>query len=235
MKVKKSTIVQVVIIIFLALIWWFLSSIIRRVFVIDTMDTLNINKEDAMFVLETWTCNFNYIWSYKYLDIYSWEFKTPSQYPTIDQYTKSINITWGIEEVKICILADVKQDHKWIWDYSFEIYAYLWSNIHKWYINVWRYEPTKQFFDGESWWKDKKLHGRFNGNETPFRQLIDLENVVIADVWWVSFYNNIRPIFNFQRGWKINIWAYVEWDNHFYAGRILQFRIIYKWSWVISK
>lgn len=186
------------------------------------------------FVLKENSCEFEYTGTYKYLDIYDWEFETPTQKPSINQYTKKINISWDVQEVKICILADVRNDYKVPW-YSFYVYTYLWSNNHKWYINVGRYWPSKQLFDKDSWWHNQELDWRFNGDETPFRQIIDLEKVIVADVLWTDFYKYIRPIVNFQRTGSINLWAYVEWDKHRWAWKIVQFRIIYKWGLIETK
>jgi len=186
------------------------------------------------FVLEKNTCNFEYTWEYKYLDLYNWEFEIPKQKPNIDQYTRSINISWNIDEVKVCILADVRDDHK-VEDYSFEVKAYLWNTDNAGYINVWWNPPNHQFFDRDSGGRNHELYGRFNGDETPFRQVIDLERVIVADVWGTEFYKYIRPIVNFQKQWTINVWAYVEWDSHRYAWKILQFRIIWKGTGIISK
>jgi hypothetical protein len=199
----------------------------------NKIDTQTIN-DWAEFKLISNTCEFEYAGSYRYLDLYDWDFQTPTQKPNVDQYTKSISISWNIEDVKICILADVRPDHK-VEGYSFTVKAYLWSQNHAWYLNVWRYKPTNQFFDKDSGWSNGDLYGRFNGNETPFKQVIDLERVIIADVWWEEYYKYIRPIVNFQKTWILNVWAYVEWDNHRYAWNIVAFRIIYKWEGEILK
>jgi len=195
----------------------------------NNIDT-NINSwKNDNFILEKGTCNFEYTGSYKYLDLYDSEFSTPIQKPTVSQYTKQINITWNIEEVKVCILADVRPDHKWKWDYSFEVKAYLWNDTNAGYINVWYAKPYLYDKDSKGA-RNNNLYWRFDWNETPFKQVIDLERVIIADIEWNEYYKYIRPIVNFEQPWTIRIWAYVEWDSHRYAWRILQFRIVYKWG-----
>lgn len=196
------------------------------------------NQQDYIknmpFILQKDSCNFEYTGTYKYLDLYDVEYITPKQKPKVNEYTKKISISGEVQEVKVCILADVRDDHK-VPGYSFYVYTYLWSDIHRGYLNVWRYKESQQLFDRDVWWRNQELYGRFNGDETPFRQVIDLERVIFADTQGDEYYKYTRPIVNFQKTWAINVWAYVEWDSHWYAWKILQFRIIYKWGLIEIK
>ena len=197
----------------------------------DLIQEVQLDK--LWFTLENDTCNFEYTWNYNYVDLYGGEFKTPSQKPSLSEYTRKLNISWNIEEVKICILWDIRDDHKVPW-YSFYIYTYLGSDYNQWYANVWRYAANKQLFDRDSWGRNKELYGRFDGDQTPFKQVLDLEQVIVADLVWGEMYKYIRPIVNFQKTWSISVGAYLEWDTHRYAWEILQFRIIWKWWGNIS-
>lgn len=193
-----------------------------------------IQLSKQWFILKSDSCNFEYTGTYKYLDLYEVEYITPKQKPKVNEYTKKISISGEVQEVKVCILADVRDDHK-VPGYSFYVYTYLWSDIHRGYLNVWRYKESQQLFDRDVWWRNQELYGRFNGDETPFRQVIDLERVIFADTQGDEYYKYTRPIVNFQKTWAINVWAYVEWDSHWYAWKILQFRIIYKWGLIEIK
>ncbi len=190
---------------------------------------------DKNFSLQENNCNFINTGEYKFVDLYEKPFITPQQVPTIQQYTKNITISWNIEDVKICILSDVREDHKIDW-YAFTVKTYLWSIENAWYINVWRYGPNKQLYDKDSPnARNNDLYGKFLWSETPFKQVLGLERVIVADTIGDSLYSYIRPINLFQKNWTIKVWWYVEWDSHFYAWKILQFRIIYKWSGTITK
>jgi Fic family protein len=224
----------------LTLLWLFFTfnnfekqnTIKNNINVVDTWEETKLHN-NWNFILASWSCNFIETWSYKYIDFYDWEFKTPIQNPSIDQYTKEINISWDIEEVKICILADVRDDVKKD-GLFFEIKAYLWSDNNAGFLNVWRSPRTKKLYDKDLWSNNPELDGIFKWSETPFKKVIDLERVIIADVWWDEEYKYIRPIVNFQTKWTIKVWAYVEWDNYRRGWEILQFRIIYKWDWDIT-
>jgi hypothetical protein len=167
---------------------------------------------------------------YNFLDIadYSNIINTPSDYQNFKGYTKKINVSGDISDLYFCIISDVRKDYKIKGAYYFTTYAYLGNNKNAWQVNVWYNINNKQTYDNSTDKRSPQLIGKFYWNETPFVQILNWNNIIVADMNDWS-YKSISPIKLFKHWTIVSIWWYVNSYPNYWAGKIIMYRIIYKW------
>lgn len=202
-----------------------------------------IQVKEKWFLLEEKTCSFIETWEYKYIDLANNQNRIyTSQNPDYKEFTKPIEINWNIDDAYLCIVIDIseKKDsykaYRKYKSYNWVTYFYF-SSSYKWFINVWRSLWNNQFYDSNSSNLQPVsvlLNGKIWSHELPYRYLLDLKNVIIADKdeWWFLY---IAPI-NILKDWNIiNVgWYMSALGKSYRASSVSSYRIIYKWDWNIK-
>jgi len=250
MKIKKETIVQIVIVIFLFFMGRFLFSIIQKAFLsnqeqkeqdrtqqteTNTWEESNMIKYESITeVVNTENCNIidnkglESLW-YKYIDIFSWEVRNPKN--DYRKYTNQFYVQTWFKEAYLCVVANVipsYQDEKW----KFYLWILFNDQNYEGLVNV-AINSKWIPYDYTSKWADPRLTGRMYWlelKEHDKNYRLDLNWVI---VWvWGWWYKIIKPIdrLNLWNQKTLRIWGYVSAEENWV---IKKFRIFYKW-WFID-
>lgn len=189
-------------------------------------------------------CNFQYTGDYKYLDIAtpSNRIYTKEKFDVLN-FTKTIQISWNIDNIWLCIIADISDKSASYSAYrkknSYYGMVYVYFNLNNMgYVNVAYYKPSGQYYDAKS----DSTHilgdvfdGKFWSSETPKKFLLNLNSIAVANTedW---FYKNIFPDKLFKNGSVLNVWWFMAplTSKAYRASSISSYRLIYKWDWEIT-
>ncbi len=186
-------------------------------------DNITINKD----------CTFdNNTYNSVFIADYDNIIHTPSNPWDVKPYTKNIAIEWKVTSAYICIISDVRADYKKYKAYYFDTYIRLDSIYYAGHLNVGYNTAKSLVYDNSTDTNNKFLDGKFYWHETPFVQVINLEKVVVWDsqYWW---YKMISPKKLFKPGAVFRVGGYVNSYPNYWAGKIIMYKIIYKW-WKIK-
>lgn len=187
-------------------------------------------------------CNFQYTGDYKHLDIATpgSRIYTKEKFDVLN-FTKTIQISWNINAIWLCVIADISDKsnsysaYRKPESYYSMIYVYF-NKDNQGYLNVAYYPPSWQYYDSDSDSTNRtnsSINGKFWSSETPWKYLIDLSSVVVANTkdWW---YKYIYPSTLFKDGMILHVWWFMAslW-RAYWASSISSYRLIYKWDWEI--
>lgn len=240
-SIKKWDIIITLIFIFLILIIYFYW---KNIFFWETVINIpnDISSQTNWFLLYKNNCNFQKTWDYKYLDIATNDNRiyTKKEFD-FDSYTKGVQISWTINEIYLCIIADISDKsqsysaYRTLNSYYWMIYVYF-DIDNQWYINTAYYPPSWQYYDHDSDntnRTDESIDWKFWSSDTPKKYLLNLESIIVANVkdWW---YKYIFPNKLFKDGNILHVWWFMAslWKAY-WASSISSYRLIYKWEWEI--
>ncbi|MFZ2151442.1 MAG: hypothetical protein WAZ12_00820 [Candidatus Absconditicoccaceae bacterium] len=204
----------------------------------NTSDTNDVNIEINENIFLENTCNFLNTGNIKFLDIANPDNRiyTPKDTNQIKTTTKSITISGNIEEAYLCIVSDISDKEDSYIAYrkhgTYNTVTKIIFGETRGAINVGYSINNNQFYDSDSSnlkKVSKQLDGKFRTDETPFRYIINLNSVIIADENNGSY--NYTPLINeLKDGSTINIGGYMVkiGRDDFWASSISYYRLIRK-------
>lgn len=198
----------------------------------------DINISEDIFY--EWSCDIKTTWNFKFIDIATPTNRIYTPENTHKIETKTINISWDIEDAYLCIISDISDKKESYNDYR------KWFNAvtkvifweYRWAINVGYSKNNQQFYDydwNNIWSVSKQLNWKFWTNEAPFRYFINLKSVILANEkdWKYDYFPLINEL---KDGKTIEIGWYMTklWNDAYRASSISYYRLIWKWDWTIN-